>query len=64
MNIGLIGLGSMGYNLAKNLTSKDFKVYAYEKNLDIIEKIEQDKITNLFTLFFFATLIASVVFHL
>lgn len=48
MNIGLIGLGSMGYNLAKNLTSKDFKVYAYEKNLDIIEKIEQDKITNLF----------------
>ena len=48
MNIGLIGLGSMGYNLAKNLISKDFKVYAYEKNLDIIEKIEQDKITNLF----------------
>jgi 6-phosphogluconate dehydrogenase len=48
INIGLIGLGSMGYNLAKNLTSKGFKVCAYEKNFRILEKIEQDKITNLF----------------
>ena len=47
INIGLIGLGSMGYNLAKNLTSKGFKIYAYEKNLNIIEKIKHDRIQNL-----------------
>ena len=48
INIGLIGLGSMGYNLARNLTSKDFKVCAYEKNITIIKKIEQDKVPSLF----------------
>ena len=37
MNIGLIGLGSMGYNLAKNLISKDFTVHAFEKNDKIIK---------------------------
>ena len=47
MNIGLIGLGSMGYNLAKNLISKDFTVYAFEKNDEIIKKIASKKITRL-----------------
>lgn len=47
MNIGLIGLGSMGYNLAKNLISKDFTVHAFEKNDKIIEKIASEKITKL-----------------
>ena len=32
MNIGIIGLGSMGLNLAKNIISKNYKVYAYEEN--------------------------------
>ena len=47
MNIGLIGLGSMGYNLAKNLISKDFTVHAFEKNDKIIKKIASDKILKL-----------------
>jgi len=47
MNIGLIGLGSMGYNLAKNLISKDFTVYAFEKNDEIIKNIASKKITKL-----------------
>jgi len=36
MNIGLVGLGSMGLNLAKNIISKKYRVYAYEKNEKII----------------------------
>ncbi len=32
MNVALIGLGSMGYNLAKNIVSKNYQVNAYEKN--------------------------------
>ena len=39
MNIGLVGLGSMGLNLAKNIISKKYKVYAYEKNEKIIHEI-------------------------
>ena len=35
MNIGIIGLGSMGLNLAKNIISKKYKVYAYEENPEI-----------------------------
>jgi 6-phosphogluconate dehydrogenase len=47
MNIGIIGLGSMGYNLAKNLVSKSFKVYGFDKNKEIIKKIEFDDIKDL-----------------
>ena len=47
MNIGLIGLGSMGYNLAKNLISKNFTVHAFEKNEKIIKKIASEKIIKL-----------------
>ena len=36
MDIGLVGLGSMGLNLAKNLISKNFKVNAFEKNNKIL----------------------------
>ena len=39
MNIGLVGLGSMGLNLAKNLISKGFIVNAFEKNKRIIDDI-------------------------
>lgn len=47
MNIGIIGMGSMGYNLAKNLVSKNFKVYGFDKNKEIIKKITFDNIKNL-----------------
>ena len=48
MNIGLVGLGSMGLNLAKNIISKKYKVYAYEKNEKIIHDLKKNKIEDLF----------------
>lgn len=47
MNVALIGLGSMGYNLAKNIVSKNYKVNAYEKNKLVFENIKKDNIKNL-----------------
>ena len=43
MNIGLIGLGSMGYNLAKNLISKDFTVHALKKTIRLLKKLHLRK---------------------
>ena len=48
MNIGIIGLGSMGLNLAKNIISKKYKVYAYEKNLVINNYLKKNKVKDLF----------------
>ena len=48
MNIGIIGLGSMGLNLAKNIISKKYKVYAYEKNSLINNKLKKNKVQDLF----------------
>ena len=50
MNIALIGLGSMGYSLAKNMVSKNYKVNAFEKNMLIVENIKNDNIQNLYLL--------------
>ena len=50
MNIALIGLGSMGYNLAKNMVSKNYQVNAFEKNMLIVENINNDNIQNLYLL--------------
>ena len=47
MNIGLVGLGSMGFNLAKNIISKKYTVHAYEKNEVIINALRNDHIQNL-----------------
>ena len=47
MNVALIGLGSMGYNLAKNIVSKSYEVNAYEKNKLVLERIKKDNIKNL-----------------
>ena len=47
MNIGLVGLGSMGLNLAKNLISKGFIVNAFEKNKRIIDDISLQNISGL-----------------
>ena len=48
MNIGIIGLGSMGLNLAKNIISKKYKVYAYEKNSVINNNLKKNKVKDLF----------------
>ena len=47
MNIGIIGLGSMGLNLAKNIISKKYKVYAYEENLAINKNLKKNKVKDL-----------------
>ena len=44
MNIGVIGLGSMGLNLAKNIISKKYKVYAYEENPTINKNLKKIKL--------------------
>ena len=48
MNIGIIGLGSMGLNLAKNIISKKYKVYAYEENSVINNGLKKNKVKDLF----------------
>ena len=48
MNIGIIGLGSMGLNLAKNIISKKYKVYAYEENPAINNDLKKNKVKDLF----------------
>ena len=40
MEISIIGLGSMGFNLALNLVSKGYKVLAYDSNENVINKIK------------------------
>lgn len=45
MQIGLIGLGKMGYNLALNFQSKGHKVVAFDVNKAAMEKIAKEKIT-------------------
>lgn len=44
MNIGLIGLGKMGYNLALNMKSKGHQVSATDVNKEAVEKISQEGI--------------------
>ena len=48
MNIGIIGLGSMGLNLAKNIISKKYKVYAYEENSVTNSDLKKNKVKDLF----------------
>jgi 6-phosphogluconate dehydrogenase len=44
MQIGLIGLGKMGYNLALNLKSKGFEVIAFDVNKSAVDKISKEGI--------------------
>lgn len=44
MQIGLIGLGKMGYNLALNFKSKGFEVVAFDVNKVAMEKIAREGI--------------------
>ncbi len=45
MQIGLIGLGKMGYNLALNFKSKGFAVIAFDENKSAMKKISTEGIT-------------------
>jgi 6-phosphogluconate dehydrogenase len=45
MQIGLIGLGKMGYNLALNFKSKGHEVVAFDVNKSAMEKITREQVT-------------------
>jgi 6-phosphogluconate dehydrogenase len=45
MQIGLIGLGKMGFNLALNFKSKGYKVVAFDVNKSAMDKITSEGIT-------------------
>lgn len=45
MNIGLIGLGKMGYNLALNLRDQGHHVVANDVNKEVVEKISGEEVT-------------------
>ncbi len=40
LEIGLIGLGKMGYNLGLNLTEKNYKVHAFDVDENMVKKLE------------------------
>lgn len=44
MQIGIIGLGKMGYNLALNLRDHSYDVVAYDRSQEAVEKIEKEGI--------------------
>lgn len=50
MEIGLIGLGKMGYNLALNIKDHGHKIIAYDLSLDNMNKIEKEGIQTVNTL--------------
>ncbi len=39
MEIGLVGLGKMGFNIAQNMIDHDFKVIAYDTNKETVDQI-------------------------
>ena len=47
MEISIIGLGSMGFNLALNLVSKGYKILAYDSNKNVINKIKSKPNANI-----------------
>jgi 6-phosphogluconate dehydrogenase len=50
MQIGLVGLGKMGYNLALNLTRNKHQVVANDVTTSIIEQISKEGVTPAFSL--------------
>ena len=50
MQIGLIGLGKMGANLARNLQHKGFDVVAYDINTGLYNQLKKEKIRTASTL--------------
>ena len=47
MEISIIGLGSMGFNLALNLGSKGYKILAYDSNKNVINNIKPETNDNI-----------------
>jgi 6-phosphogluconate dehydrogenase len=45
MQLGMIGLGKMGYQLTLNLTDKNHQVVAYDVNEDLMKKISSEGVT-------------------
>lgn len=45
MNIGIVGLGKMGYNLALNLKDHNHEVTAFDKDQNAVERIKGEGIT-------------------
>ena len=39
LNLGFIGIGLMGLSLVKRLSYLDYKIEAYDKNLEKLEKV-------------------------
>jgi 6-phosphogluconate dehydrogenase len=50
MQIGIIGLGKMGYNLALNLRDHNHKVTAFDKDQNVAEKISAEGINGVSTI--------------
>lgn len=50
MNIGIIGLGKMGYNISLNLLKKNYKVTAYDLNRENVSNIEKEGATGAYTI--------------
>lgn len=42
MDVGIVGLGKMGYNIAINLLKKEYTVAAFDTNKDNVEKIKRE----------------------
>lgn len=50
MEVGLIGLGKMGYNLALNLRDHHHRVIAYNRSPEKIKQIEQDGVLGVYSI--------------
>ncbi|KAB7667647.1 phosphogluconate dehydrogenase (NAD(+)-dependent, decarboxylating) [Bacillus sp. B1-b2] len=50
MNIGLIGLGKMGYNLALNMVDHNYSVTAFDINESAVKEISQKNVTGVNTI--------------
>ncbi|UII56757.1 decarboxylating 6-phosphogluconate dehydrogenase [Cytobacillus spongiae] len=50
MNIGMIGLGKMGYNLSLNLKKHGHEVVAFDKDTNLVEKVTADGIIGVSTI--------------
>jgi 6-phosphogluconate dehydrogenase len=50
MEIGLIGLGKMGFNLALNMRDKGHKVVAYNRTLEKVKEAESEGLTGAYSI--------------
>lgn len=50
MNIGLIGLGKMGYNLALNMVDHKYSVTAFDINESAVKEISHKNVTGVNTI--------------